>query len=145
MTEQQDRRPERTQATGNGQDHDNAPSTGSDGLAAWPADHHPPLNRAERRRRGNRAADAIQDNMQSQAANEAGQAPMRRDGGRGPAAANRQFDPAYGGGGDDDGSFAGRPDQGVQHDTGAGSGGATESDGRLTRHEGMHLGNRPKG
>jgi hypothetical protein len=40
-------------------------------------------------------------------------------------------------------SHAGRPDQDVVHDVGAGSGGATESDGRVKHHEGQHLGNQP--
>ena len=39
----------------------------------------------------------------------------------------------------------GRPDQDVTHQTGAGTGGATESDGRLVHHEGIHLPNRPNG
>jgi hypothetical protein len=32
---------------------------------------------------------------------------------------------------------------GERHDTGAGTGGATESDGRVRHHEGAHLGNQP--
>ena len=32
---------------------------------------------------------------------------------------------------------------GESEDTGAGSGGATESDGRVGHHEGVHLGNQP--
>jgi hypothetical protein len=32
---------------------------------------------------------------------------------------------------------------GSERDTGAGTGGATESDGRPTHHEGVHLGNQP--
>ncbi len=40
-------------------------------------------------------------------------------------------------------AHAGRPDQDVVHDVGAGSGGATESDGRVKHHEGQHLGNQP--
>lgn len=40
-------------------------------------------------------------------------------------------------------AHAGRPDQDVVHTTGAGTGGATESDGRVKHHEGQHLGNQP--
>jgi hypothetical protein len=36
-----------------------------------------------------------------------------------------------------------RPDQGPEHDTGPGSGGATESGGRLEHHEGTHLAHVP--
>ena len=32
---------------------------------------------------------------------------------------------------------------GENEDTGAGTGGATESDGRVVHHEGIHLGNQP--
>jgi len=49
--------------------------------------------------------------------------------------------PAFGT--DDGESYAGRPDQGVVHTTGAGTGGATESEGRVKHHEGQHLGNQP--
>ncbi len=103
----------------------------------------PPLNRAMRRHPHNPEADAIQDNLRSQAANEADEAVTRLAGSGGEPPAEAQYDPAYGRGGDDDGSFERRPDKGVEHDTGAGSGGAVESDGRLTHHEGMHLGNQP--
>jgi len=60
----------------------------------------------------------------------------------------RQFDheaaenPAFGTG-DDSESYAGRPDQDVVKTTGSGTGGATESDGRVKHHEGQHLGNQP--
>jgi hypothetical protein len=50
--------------------------------------------------------------------------------------------PAYGSG-DDGQAYAGRPDQDVTRLTGAGTGGATESDGRVPNHEGVHLGNQP--
>jgi hypothetical protein len=42
-------------------------------------------------------------------------------------------------------SVTGRPDQDQTHLTGAGAGGATESGGRLTRHEGTHATNTQKG
>jgi hypothetical protein len=78
------------------------------------------LNREQRRAREFGSADHIQDNLRHE----------------------RENNPAFGTG-DDDGSYAGRPDQDVVRTTGAGTGGATESDGRLTHHEGMHLGNQP--
>ncbi|HEX8941188.1 MAG TPA: hypothetical protein VF763_13595 [Candidatus Limnocylindrales bacterium] len=81
-----------------------------------------PRNREERRaERFDRAPDHVQDNLQ-------------------PASEN---DPAFGRGGDDQEAYTGRPDEDVTRETGAGTGGATESDGRLIRHEGMHLGNQP--
>jgi hypothetical protein len=42
-------------------------------------------------------------------------------------------------------SITGRPDQDQTHLTGAGAGGATESGGRLVRHEGTHATNTQKG
>jgi len=42
------------------------------------------------------------------------------------------------------GSSTGRPDQDQTHLTGAGAGGATESAGRLVRHEGTHATNTQK-
>ncbi|HEV8488508.1 MAG TPA: hypothetical protein VGQ58_01830 [Candidatus Limnocylindrales bacterium] len=50
--------------------------------------------------------------------------------------------PAFGTG-DDTESYAGRPDQGIVKTTGAGTGGATESDERVKEHEGQHRGNQP--
>ena len=50
--------------------------------------------------------------------------------------------PAFGTG-DDTESYAGRPDQGIVKTTGAGSGGATQSDERVKGHEGIHKGNQP--
>jgi hypothetical protein len=57
-------------------------------------------------------------------------------------AAERATNPAFGTG-DDAKSYAGRPDQGIVKTTGAGTGGATESDDRVKHHEGVHLGNQP--
>jgi hypothetical protein len=54
-----------------------------------------------------------------------------------------QNNPAHGRGGDDQEAYTGRPDQDVTKATGAGTGGATESDGRVSHHEGVHLGNQP--
>jgi hypothetical protein len=45
--------------------------------------------------------------------------------------------------GDDTESYAGRPDQGIVKTTGAGTGGATQSDERVKEHEGVHKGNQP--
>ena len=52
--------------------------------------------------------------------------------------------PAFGTG-DDTESYAGRPDQGIVKTTGAGTGGATQSDKPLKEHEGAHGGNQPGG
>jgi hypothetical protein len=57
-------------------------------------------------------------------------------------AAEQRLNPAFGTG-DDAKSYAGRPDQGVVRTTGAGTGGATQSDDRVKHHEGVHLGNQP--
>ena len=54
----------------------------------------------------------------------------------------RKNNPAFGTG-DDNQSYAGRPDQDVVALTGTGTGGATESDERVPEHEGMHRGNQP--
>jgi hypothetical protein len=59
-----------------------------------------------------------------------------------PDDAERATNPAFGTG-DDAESYAGRPDQGVVKTTGAGTGGATQSDDRVKHHEGVHLGNKP--
>jgi hypothetical protein len=84
-----------------------------------------PLNREQRRAERFGAADRAQDNLL-------------------PESANNPASGAGGGGeGDDSASYAGRPDQDVTRLTGAGTGGATESDDRLTHHEGVHLGNQP--
>jgi hypothetical protein len=80
-----------------------------------------PLNREQRRaRRFGRHANHIQDNLQPQSRN----------------------NPAFGSG---EGESASREqaDEGVTDRSGAGTAGATESDGRLVHHEGMHLGNEP--
>ena len=50
--------------------------------------------------------------------------------------------PAFGTG-DDTESYAGRPDQGIVKTTGAGTGGATQSDERVKEHEGVHKGRQP--
>jgi hypothetical protein len=80
------------------------------------------MNREERRREAfGPTGDHRQDNLEPESAN----------------------NPAFGQGGDDQGSYTGRPDQDVTNLTGAGTGGATETAGRLPHHEGMHLGNQP--
>lgn len=66
-----------------------------------------------------------------------------RAGARDPHAAMPPRDEAAGLGGDDDGSFAGGRGGDVVHDTGTGTAGATESDGRARNHEAIHLGNQP--
>ncbi len=88
-------------------------------------DQQEPLNRAQRRADRFGGADNRQDNLLHEADN------------------NPAFGGSGGGEGDDSESYAGRPDQDVVRQTGAGSGGATESDDRLTHHEGIHLGNQP--
>jgi hypothetical protein len=50
--------------------------------------------------------------------------------------------PAFGTG-DDTESYAGRPDQGIVKTTGAGTGGATQSEKGVKEHEGRHGGNVP--
>lgn len=50
--------------------------------------------------------------------------------------------PAFGTG-DDTESYAGRPDQGIVKTTGAGTGGATQSEKSVKEHEGRHGGNVP--
>lgn len=52
--------------------------------------------------------------------------------------------PAFGTG-DDTESYAGRPDQGIVKTTGAGTGGATQSEKGVKEHEGRHGGNQPGG
>ena len=42
-------------------------------------------------------------------------------------------------------AFAGRPDQGTTDRTGPGTGGATQNDDRVARHEGTHATNSAKG
>jgi hypothetical protein len=54
-------------------------------------------------------------------------------------------DETAGAGGDDDGSLARSSSGEVTKETGAGSGGATESDERLPHTEASHFGNRPNG
>ena len=83
-------------------------------------DQNQPLNREQRRAQQFGKPDVQRDNPLHEA----------------------DTNPAFGTG-DDAESYAGRPDQDVVKQTGAGSGGATESDDRLTHHEGMHLGNQP--
>ena len=46
---------------------------------------------------------------------------------------------------EDQAAHAGRPDQGITHQTGPGAGGATETAERTPEHEGMHGGNSTKG
>ena len=47
--------------------------------------------------------------------------------------------------GDDKEAHTGRPDQDVTHQTGPGTGGATEDADRIVDHEGSHPSKRPKG
>jgi hypothetical protein len=82
-------------------------------------------NREQRRAERFGPEDRVQDNRRAESEN------------------NPAFGGSGGGEGDDSQSYAGRPDQDVVHRTGAGTGGATESDDRLTHHEGIHLGNQP--
>ncbi|HKF85371.1 MAG TPA: hypothetical protein VKB30_06275 [Candidatus Limnocylindrales bacterium] len=89
--------------------------------ASLPIDHEP-LNRAERR------AQRYRPN--------AGQPDPHAVGG-GPVPDET---PTEGGGGE---SFAESGSGDVTRLTGAGTGGATESDGRVAHHEGVHLGNQP--
>jgi hypothetical protein len=56
-----------------------------------------------------------------------------------------QANPALLGQPPDQGAHSGRPDQGVTHQTGPGTGGATESPGRTPHYEGAHPGTKPKG
>lgn len=86
---------------------------------------HEPLNREERRRaRFGRGRSA--------------QASAATDGAQADEAEPWAGEP-------DSGATTGRPDQDVTRMTGAGAAGATESDGRITHHEGIHLPNRPNG
>jgi len=87
-----------------------------------PLDHEP-LNREERRRR------------QFRRGTQPTPSPEEPD----------PHNPAFGRGGDDQASYTGTPDQDVTRLTGAGTGVAVESDGRVTHHEAMHLPNRPNG
>jgi len=84
-----------------------------------------PGNREQRRAEERGIPDNPQDNLLHESEN------------------NPAFSGSGGGQGDDSESYAGRPDQDVVRQTGAGSGGATEDDGRITNREGIHLGNRP--
>jgi hypothetical protein len=87
-----------------------------------PLDHEP-LNRAERRAARFKPKMGLPDPHAV---------------GGGPVA-----DEAAGLGGDDAQSFARSGSGNVTHLTGAGTGGATESDERVTGHEGVHRGNQP--
>lgn len=84
-----------------------------------------PLNREQRRAAEHGHRDNAQDNLVRESEN------------------NPAFSGSGGGQGDDSASYTGRPDQDVTRLTGTGTGGATESDGRLPEHEGMHRGNQP--
>jgi hypothetical protein len=88
-------------------------------------ERHEPMNREQRRAAEHGGQDQRQDNLRPESEN------------------NPALSGAGGGPGDDQGSYTGRPDQDVTRLTGAGTGGATESDGRVPHHEGMHLGNQP--
>jgi hypothetical protein len=89
-----------------------------------PMDHEP-LNRAERRAKRFRPQAGQPD-------------PHAVGGGAVP-------DESLAGEGDDAEAFAKRGSGDVTRLTGAGTGGATESEGRVTHHEGVHLGNQPNG
>jgi hypothetical protein len=88
-------------------------------------DQDQPLNREQRRAAEHGGGDDRQDNLLAESEN------------------NPAFSGSGGGPGDDSAAYTGRPDQDVTRLTGAGTGGATESDGRLPHHEGIHLGNQP--
>jgi hypothetical protein len=98
-----------------------------------PLDHEP-LNRAERRARrykpnlGKPDPHAVTVDPAAEAA---------------LMSATPPEDEAAGIGGDDDGSFARSGSGDVTKLTGTGTGGATEHDGRMPEHEGMHRGNQP--
>ncbi|HET7727542.1 MAG TPA: hypothetical protein VFK54_09475 [Candidatus Limnocylindrales bacterium] len=100
-----------------------------------PLDHEP-LNREERRRRqfGRGRPAASSGAAGSAGAGDPGDAADATGGEERPFA-----------GQPDARASTGRPDQDVTHQTGAGTGGATEPDGRLVHQEGMHLPNRPNG
>jgi hypothetical protein len=53
--------------------------------------------------------------------------------------------PVFGGAAAPDEATTGTPDQDQTHETGPGTGGATEQAGRAPRHEGTHAGNSTKG
>ena len=91
-----------------------------------PIDHEP-LNRAERRAQRYRPNAGQADPHAVVATPGAEQAPAT------PGANDEAVDEAVAGGGGGD----------VTRMTGAGAGGATESDGRVAHHEGVHLGNQP--
>ena len=78
--------------------------------------------------------------------NETQQPPLNREQRRAQRFGHKKHEqdanPAFGTG-DDSASYAGRPDQDVVRTTGAGTGGATETDTRVGGHEGAHLGNQP--
>jgi len=82
-------------------------------------------NRAQRRAADHPSPDNRQDNLRPESEN------------------NPAFGGSGGGSGDDSESYTGRPDQDVTRLTGAGTGGATEDDDRITNREGIHLGNQP--
>jgi hypothetical protein len=82
-------------------------------------------NREQRRAERFGPNDQVQDNRRPESEN------------------NPAFGGSGGGEGDDSESYAGRPDQDVVRQTGAGSGGATEGDDRIVEREGIHLGNQP--
>ncbi len=94
-----------------------------------------PLNREERRRQRfhPRQAAGRQDDLRP-----AGRVPGASGQDDGPPA-DREREP----GGADQGSFAGSSEQGAVKTTGAGTGGATESSGRLAQHDGMDLPSSP--
>ena len=88
-----------------------------------------PLNREQRRaQKFKHAEDTRQDNLRPQSENNAAFNPatIPTDMEEGPKD-----------------SVTASTTQGPTNMTGAGTGGATEKDGRLPHHEGMHLGNQP--
>jgi hypothetical protein len=56
----------------------------------------------------------------------------------------RESNPAFGRGGDDQEAYTGGPDQDVTRQTGAGTGGATEGNERIVNREGIHGSNTQK-
>lgn len=84
-----------------------------------------PLNREQRRAAERGTPDNRQDNVVPESQNKS----ANRAGGAGQA--------------DDSAPDAAEPGQDVARQAGAGSGGATEDDDRITNREGIHLGNQP--
>ncbi len=104
-------------------------------------DEQPPLNRAERRRRRFHPHQGghVQDNLVRESENVSSRLrPTEGESGGSEAPETSEAVVA-------DEAVAGGPDEGSKRTTGAGTGGATESDDRLVHHEGIHQPGRPNG